>query len=224
MKKINWFLMLLLGTSVNLMGQVENNNPCELRKFASPIQVDSSDYFLIGTKLEYPTSDKYNFPTNFNGYPGQKYGWTSVCFYNTKTKSVETIFKKSPVLIHFISNVAVQYYYSFRDGYGPTSFILPNCIIFAVITDDYNKDGLLDDNDPLSLYACSKTGNDLTKITPDDMNVIDVKLAHDLKSLILIAQKDNNGDKKFKKDDESLFNVNLEQLINKIKPEEIIIK
>jgi hypothetical protein len=92
-----------------------------------------------------------------------------------------------------------------------------NYIIYLARTDEYNKDGVIDDDDPIYLFVSTKTGENLKQITPNGMNVTSWKITRDGKTIIVTIQNDKNSDKKFNDEDEIIYQIDLNEDIQKIK-------
>jgi hypothetical protein len=181
--------------------------------YSPVIQIDSSDSYLIGTLIDKSNKTKYNF--------GLSYGrgmasWTNVLIYNSKRNETKKIFTTSPVLISPVINNYIPVNYTGLQEFR-SSTLLKNFILFFVKGDDYNKNGVINDEDPFYLFISSKSGNNLTQITPKDMNVISWTLSKDNKTILVKLQKDKNADNKFFGDDEVIYQIDLNDDISKIK-------
>jgi len=138
--------------------------------------------------------------------------WTNI--YNTLTNESKKLFN-DPVLVFPLSpynnpiNISQQ---EIR-----FIFMTNNAIIFFAKTNGYNTNGFIDDDDPISLYILSKTGTNLTLISPKDMNVLTCTVSRDGEIILVKLQKDKNNDKKFSNEDELIYQINLEKEYSKIK-------
>jgi hypothetical protein len=97
------------------------------------------------------------------------------------------------------------------------SVISADHLIYLVRTDEYNKDGIIDEDDPVYLYVSTKTGDALKQITPVGMSVTNWKMAKDGKTIIATVQNDKNNDKIFDDEDETIYQIDLNEDISKIK-------
>ena len=88
--------------------------------------------------------------------------------------------------------------------------------IFLLVQTDSNKDGILEESEPILLYIMSIKGTNLTQISPLGVNVLAYTLAFDKKTLFIRGQKDNNKDTLFDNEAETLFQVNLDSNFSKI--------
>ncbi len=102
------------------------------------------------------------------------------------------------------------------------SVVFKNYIIFLVQDVDLNGDGILDDDDPVSIYISKSNGESLTKVSSNELNVISWSFARDTNTILFTAQKDSNNDKKFINEDQLLYQVDLQNDISKIKVTQVI--
>ncbi|MBL7742754.1 MAG: hypothetical protein JNN00_04680 [Chitinophagaceae bacterium] len=177
--------------------------------YSVPIQVDSSEYFMIPKLVGDDTKDDYGKGKGF--LPWGNY--SEIYFYNAKTRQTKKLFNGQRTLI--VPLQPRRSYYD-REPEAPSP-ILPHHIIYLARTDDYNSDGGLDSADPLYLFISSKTGEGLRSITPKGFHVISWTLSHDKKMILVKGMHDKNGNKKFGNgDDESYYRIDLDEDISKI--------
>jgi hypothetical protein len=195
---------ILLISSAQLPGR-DNTS------YSQPIQIDSSDNYIIASLIDKTNKTKYNYTGTYR----MGGNWTNIFIYNSATTESKKIFSASPVLIFPLSPIVgnpmyvqqeIRFSYSIRDY-----------MLLLVKTDNYNQNGIIEEDDPISLYIVSKTGANLTQISPKDMNVISYTLSRDGKTILTKLQKDNNNDKKFLDEDETLYQINLDKDYSKIK-------
>jgi hypothetical protein len=179
--------------------------------FSEPIQVDSSEYFLIPQLIDNDNKDDYG---KGKGYlPWGNY--SEITFYNAKTKQSKKLFNGQLALINPF--YVRRSYYNYNDEPTPTQPILPQHIVYLVRTENYNGDDALDTDDPLYLYISSKTGDNLKQITPKGFNVLTWTISRDKKMILVKGQNDKNGNKKFGKgDDQVYYRIDLDEDISKI--------
>jgi hypothetical protein len=212
MKKRSIFLIAFLSVSIYSFSQL---NRSESISISSLFQIDSSEFFIFGKLIDKSTKAKYGASTKvFNGY-------TNAYVYNSKTKKILSMFPNGITLIFpFYDN-----FYNMVYTYGQAlkqSVIQKNYIIFLVQDADLNGDGILDDDDPASIYISKSNGESLTKISSNELNVISWTFARDSNTILFTAQKDSNKDKKFINEDQLLYQVDLENDISKIKVTQVI--
>ena len=180
--------------------------------YSPPVQIDSSNNYIIASLIDQTNKTKYNFTSP---YTRMASNWTNIYIYNTHTNESKKIFPNDPVLVFPLSPNNSPIYVSQQEI--RFSFMTKNSIIFFVKNNDYNTNGIIDDDDPTSLYILSKTGTNLTQVSPKDMNVINCTVSRDGETILVKLQKDNNNDKKFLNEDELLYQITLDKDYSKIK-------
>lgn len=212
MKKIGILLIVFLSVSFYSFCQYSRN---EATTISGLFQVDSSEYFVFGKLIDKSTKAKYGASIRvFNGY-------TNAYVYNSKIKKTTTMFPHGTVLIFpFYDN-----FYNMSYTYGQAlrqSVVFKNYIVFLVQDTDLNGDGILDDDDPASIYISKGNGESLTKISPNDLNVVAWSFAKDNSTILFTAQKDNNNDKKFINEEQLLYQIDITSDISRMKVSQVI--
>jgi len=207
-----FFLITFLSIGIYAFSQVNRN---ESTTISGLFQVDSTEFFVFGKLIDKSTKAKYGASTKVYG------GYTNAYVYNSKTKKVVSMFPKGTTLIFpFYDN-----FYNLAYSYGQAlrqSVIFKKYIIFLVQDIDLNGDGIIDDDDPASMYISKSNGESLTKISSNELNVISWSFAKDNNTILFTAQKDSNNDRKFINEDQLLYQVDLENDISKIKATQVI--
>lgn len=218
MRKIVFLTLLFVSGTFYSYGQAKNSNGIN---YAPPVQIDSSDYFIIGSLLNKTNKPKYNFDNKnqFDGYDGQIKFWTNVLIHSTKEKKIKKMFPSDLVAVYPMQNTMlyVRFDYGYYEPNKMLSGMSADHLIYLVRTDEYNKDGIIDEDDPVYLYVSTKTGEALKQITPVGMSVTNWKMARDGKTIIATIQNDKNNDKKFDDEDETIYQIDLNEDISKIK-------
>jgi hypothetical protein len=180
-------------------------------RFAGPIQVDSSQYYLIPRLLDAQNSVAYG---NGKGYlPWGHYA--DILFYNAATNQSKKLFDGQLALIQPFDEGQRSYN---DDRTAVPANLLPNHIVYLARTDNFNGDNGLDGGDPLYLYLSTKTGEQLTQITPKGLNVVSWTLSKDKKMILVKMNKGNTGNKKADSDDGQLFyRIDLHTDISKVR-------
>jgi len=214
MKRIFYFLFFLLDTYTSFSQYKTNikNN------FAVPLQIDSSDIYIIGNLIDKANQAKYAI-SNFNVYDIRNTPfWGNITVYNSKTEEAKKLFQDSLVLVYSLySGIAERNIFEGGVGkYIRGSVVYENYIIIVAKTDNYNKDGIIDDEDPVHIFICSKDGKKIIQVTPDNMNVLSFKPSRDMKMLLINAQEDKDGDKRFNNENESIFRISIDKNLAKI--------
>jgi hypothetical protein len=222
MIKIVFFLILIILNASNCFGQVKGSNGIN---YAQPLQVDSSEYFILGSQVNKSNKLKYNLSVKnqYEDYDGQHKFWTNIFILNSNDKKVKKIFDTDLVAVYPVLNTMlyVQFDNGFYESRRMNSGISTKYIVYLARTDEFNKDGIIDDDDPVYIFISTKNGEHFKQITPNGMNVTNWKLSRDGNTIIATIQKDNNSDKKFADEDEIVYQIDLDNDISKIKPQSV---
>ena len=201
---ITTLLIAVFTTSIFAQKKEEVN-------FSDPFQIDSSEYFLIPQLVDEDNKQVYGKGVGF--LPWGDY--IDVYFYNSTTRQTKKVFGDKLALIQSF-NPRRYYYEKDKESEIPAN-ILPKQILYIARTDDFNGDKALDSHDPLYLYISSKTGDNLTQITPKGFNVLSWTLSKDKKMILVKGQNDKNKNKKFGNGDDQLYyRIDLSDDISKI--------
>jgi hypothetical protein len=179
--------------------------------FSDPLQIDSSEYFLIPKLIDNDNQQAYG---KGRGYlPWGNY--SDIFFYNSATKQTTKLFNGQLALIApFYSR---RSYYDYVKEKETPANILPSQIVYLARTENFNGDNALDTDDPIYLYISTKKGDNLKQITPKGFNVVSWTVSKDNKMILVKGQNDKNGNKKFGNgDDELYYRIDLNEDISKI--------
>lgn len=166
-------------------------------------EIDDSGIFMFPLKrlenkeVSYSSRHRW-FSSDFT----TDYTIWNIVFYNSFTNKYHLL-SKDKILIKSLPSYDVS---SSSD-----TIIKTNYIFYEVISSDFNQDNKIDEyNDPTHLYISDKQGNNFRQISPKDLNLLQWKYIPQQNKIILIATKDNNGNKEFEITDEHLtFEVDL---------------
>lgn len=218
MKKTALVAILIFANTFNSFSQFPVKNINGLN-YAISQQIDSSDYFIIGSLANKSNKSKYNLNNGqqYDYYGGLSTVWTNVFIQNTHDKKITRVFPDGMFAVYPVYNTAA--FIKTDYGYQPrglNSGMTETYIIYLAKTDEYNKDNVLDEDDPVYLYISTKTGANFMQITSGGMNVTSWKQSKDGKTIIATIQTDKNGDKKFTDEDETIYQINLDDDFKKI--------
>ena len=212
MKTKSFLLIMFLSFSFYSFSQINRNESVTI---SGLFQIDSSEFFIFGKLIDKSTKMKYGASTKvFNGY-------TNAYVYNSKSKKTISLFPKGTNLIYPI----IDNFYNTAFSYGQAlrqSVIFKNHLVFLVQDNDLDGDGIIDDDDPASIYVANSNGESITKISPNDLNVLSWSFAKDKTTILFTAQKDSNNDKKFINEEQMIYQIDLENDISKIKVTQVI--
>ncbi|WP_265427712.1 hypothetical protein [Chryseobacterium sp. YIM B08800] len=161
-------------------------------------EIDSSGVLMFPlrmgeTKREYESSYK-NIPA---------YNYWNIMFYNSNTNNYYLL-TKDKILIEGFNE---DYY----DGVETVSTHKTNYIFYTARSLDYNKDKLLNHQDPLYLYVSDKEGKNFRQLSPNNYNLENWKYIKSTKKVVFSASKDSDKNSLFDDKDEVVaFEVNVD--------------
>jgi hypothetical protein len=220
----SFLCLLFIGSMLTLSSFGQFKIPNE-QTYSAILQIDSSDYFICGSVVSKATKAKYNVSSSspYEGYSQAQVFWTSAIVINSKTKTGKSLFTQGPVYIYPVTVFYTKPMWDFNPPFkAPSSGILRDHILVMAKTDEVNKDGLIDDDDPSQIYLAGKDGTGFTRVTNNSMHVTGWKISKDGLVVLFTAQVDTNGDKKFSDEEpEAIFEIELQKIIAQIKVEQI---
>ncbi len=208
MQAVNSTKLIILNLTSAAFGQYYPNDGVSI---SNPLQIDSSEFYVFGKFIDKTNKAKYG--ASQGQYSG---GYTNLYVYNSISRSVKNIFANQTILVLQISNESKIYSPYNNQGMRYSAF-LKDYIVILALDKDLNADGILDEDDPISLFICKKNGDNLMKVTAEDMNVLSWTYTKDNNVLLVRVQKDSNNDKKFNNEDETLYQIDLTKDGSKIK-------
>jgi len=195
MKYTSVFSTIALLACIQLSAQYTGKYKDEVN-FADPLQIDSSQYFLIPKVVD--EDDKAAYGNGKVIFPWSHY--SEMYLYNAETRTSKKMFDGQRALI-----VPFRSLWPKERTTEPPQNFLDKHIVYLVRTENYNKDNGLDFDDPVYLYISTKSGDGLRQITPKGMNVVCWTPSRDRKFILVRLQVDKNGNKKFGNGDDELY-------------------
>jgi hypothetical protein len=167
-------------------------------QFNTPVVLDMTDYVMYPLPLHKEDSRLGYIKSS---YDGVRATYWNIAFYNTATKSYHLLDENRKMIItsYDINNEGSVY----AKAEEINSLRKDDIIFYSIITDDYNKDGKLDLDDPGYLFISDKKGNNLRQISPANMYVNSWKVIKGTTKVLIEATADKNNDNKFDQEDES---------------------
>ena len=209
MKQTFFTILLVTGCFIFSYGQKKDEI-----NFSDPLQVDSSEYFLIPKLIDNDNQQAYG---KGKGYvPWGNY--SDIFFYNAQTNQSKKLFSEQLALI--VPFFARRSYYDTDNNKAKETpaNLLPKHIVYLARTENFNGDNALDTEDPIYLYISTKTGENLKQITPKGFNVITWTISKNNQLILVKGENDKNNNKKFGNgDDELYYRIDLNEDISKIK-------
>jgi len=195
----------------------------------NPVSIDSSEYVMYPLANERKDGDG----GSFNSDRSQTY-W-NIIFYNTATRKAHLLNDKGKMtIISYIQESSGDSSY----GYGSDSRYetigvtqAKGCILYSIISADFNKDGKLNHHDPEYLFMSDKKGNNLKQISPDGKSVTSWHIIEKSGTVLIQTVADKNHDMLFDGEDdttpyiydlktgkpaEPVFNPDFKQIVNQL--------
>lgn len=195
--------------------------------FTLAIQVDSSHYFLVGgvptksEKTKFVNEERSMGYTTY--YTGENVLWSNAYVFNDSTDRLIKVFDMLLMAVFPAVNTMSFIKYDYNYQKNISSGTSKDNLIFAVKTDSYNNDGVIDMDDPVYIFISRKDGTGCKQISPVGMNVTNWKLIKGGSGILLTIQPDKNADKKFTEEEE-LYQIDLNEDISKIKIKAVQLK
>lgn len=154
--------------------------------FLEPQQIDSSA--IVMYQLDFAEKDQSSGSGSFISKSDRQPAYWNIVFLNTKTRQYHLLDSTRKMRILSVNREA--------DDAVPRSQSKSNYIFYSITTDDLNKDGNLDDDDPDYLFISDKSGNNLKQISPAGYDVRSWKLISATNKVLMetVAVKAEKGD------------------------------
>ncbi|BAU52046.1 hypothetical protein [Mucilaginibacter gotjawali] len=154
--------------------------------FGQAVQIDTSAYLMFPLEIKH---DDNSFKSR-----GGSYQW-NIVFLNTQTQQYHLLDSTRKMLIREYSVDQ-----SSNDNTEENSHNRDEKhIYYSVTVNDANKNGVLDDADPVYLFISDRTGNNFRQISPENYTVESWKLIKETNKVLMYAvgrEHMNEGDDK----------------------------
>ena len=146
----------------------------------------------------------------YKSMPG--YSCWNIVFYNSKTREYHLL-SEQKMLIQTIMD---------RSGLESTeskNAIDSSYILYSIVADDYNKDGLFDEKDPTYLFATDRRGKNFRQLSPANQHLSSWKYIASTRKILMNVTVDRDKNLLFdEKDPANLveIDINNEKAINTI--------
>ncbi|WP_435523354.1 hypothetical protein [Chryseobacterium indoltheticum] len=152
--------------------------------------------------LMFPLGEtKREYESSYKDIPA--YNYWNIMFYNSNTNNYYLL-TKDKILIESFNE---DYY----DGVETVSTHKTNYLFYTARSLDYNKDKLLNHQDPLYLYVSDKEGKNFRQLSPTNYNLENWKYIKSTNKVVFSASKDSNNNNLFDdKDEIAAFEINVD--------------
>jgi hypothetical protein len=182
---------------VNLQEKLKKDTTVNSQQiiFAQPQAIDSSHiiiYPLIFQRETYGSS--YGSSSG-----GQRASYWNLIFYDTETQQNNLLTTDKKILIYTFNfgSSSSSSSYSSDNSWSNGINIYKDHIIYTVVTNDYNANKQLDENDPTYLFVSNRDGTNFRQLSPDNYNISSWEVVKGTTKIIMQGQKDDNSDKSF---------------------------
>lgn len=128
----------------------------------------------------------------------------NIIFYDFKSDTYKKLFSEDTYILDFSDRPS---YYRYEKQSRPAN--ITDQWILYLVSQDYNKNGKIDQDDACVLFVSDKQGNQLKELTSASENVVSFEV-FDMQGFALVKiQKDTNSDKFFDNKDQEYYYVKL---------------
>lgn len=200
--------MFIAGWTICFVLQVSAQKKIET-VYSDPMQLDSSEWFMIPVFID--REEESEGLSKVAGWGDYR----DIIFYNQRTKETKKLFGDKLAIVEAFRTA--RYSYNNGEPAQPSKNTLPNHLVFLARTDNYNEDRVIGYEDPVYLYTCSRSGDNLKQVTPAGVHVLSWTVSKDNKMILVKALNDKSGNKKFGKGDEQVYyRIDLDDDVSKI--------
>ncbi len=173
--------------SLAILNDPKNNLNIQTNSFS---EIDSSGVFMF--PLSMGESGREGSSLSYKEMPGNSY-W-NIIFLNSKTNESRLLTDKKML----INSYEVKYYSNDNIAIATTS----QYIFYIITTDDYNKDKLLNSEDPKYLFVSDKEGKNFRQLSPANYDLQTWQYVKSLNKVIFTLKTDSDANNKFDNKDE----------------------
>ena len=170
--------------------------------YGAPVAIDSTAYVMyplvLGVAEEKQGIESGSYSRGASTY------W-NVAFYNTRTGAHHLLNDRRKMVIHNFSgqNDAADAPSGGAASGARRRSLVNGFLYFDVTTQDFNRDGKLDGDDPRCLFISDKTGRRFQQISPPNAHVASWQLVGATGKVLMLVGTDTNHDRAFTDRDET---------------------
>ncbi|MGC4129468.1 MAG: hypothetical protein QM564_07880 [Bergeyella sp.] len=206
--------ILLILISIFILTSCDKNS-VNIESSSKETELSPIENLSIQTKdfFEIDSTGILLFPLNmgnkerssiYKDMPDNKY-W-NIIFLNSSTNEYHLLTEKKILISSF------DYNYKHYDTETIRVSNKTNHIFYNAIISDFNKDKLLNEEDPIYLFVSDKYGKNFRQISPDNYSLDNWKYIPSSNKVIMTATRDSNNDNVFdEKDEVSTFEIILDK-------------
>lgn len=172
--------------SIAVVNDIKNNEVAELNTY---IETDSSGNLIFPLRFKQKGSES----TIEYGRKKNEAGYWNLAFFNAKTGE-QKLLTENKVIIYNINTSLLS---------EQQEKSLTKYIFYDVVSEDFNKDGAIADDDAHYLFISEVNGNNFLQISPTGKNVTNWHRVNESDKILITAQDDTDKNGKFDGSDES---------------------
>ncbi|MCD0478334.1 hypothetical protein LPB90_07685 [Chryseobacterium sp. LC2016-29] len=183
------------SSNINQESPIENLN-VQTTNFS---EIDSSGVLMFPLRMG--ESKRESESSSYKEIPQSEF-W-NIMFYNSITNNYYLLTKDKILIENFNDD-----YYNDAETISTNK---TNYIFYTARSLDYNKDKLLNYQDPLYLYVSNKKGENFRQLSPNNFNLENWRYIKSTNKIVFSASKDSNKNNLFDDKDEVIaFEVNVD--------------
>lgn len=169
------------------------------------MEIDSSGIMMLPLSLG---SDESNSNSSSYSYTGNSRFW-NIIFLNSKTNEYHLLTDKKMLINIEKPNFNINYSTGGKMSFIPQS---SRYLFYTVISDDYNMDKSLSQEDPQYLFVSDKEGKHFRQVSPANYDLQHWQFINATNKVLLTLKKDSDKNNLFdSKDELVLFEVEIEK-------------
>lgn len=182
--------------SVAVLNDPKNNLNIQTNSFS---EIDSSGILMFPLSMNETERDGGSL--SYKSMPNNSF-W-NIIFLNSKTNEYHVLSDKKMLILN----------YDFKYSSGDLANLAQTSrhIFYSIISDDFNKDKKLTNEDPKYLFVSDKAGNNFRQISPASYDLQSWQFIKSSNKLVMTVKKDSDNNTRFdEKDEVTTFEVDID--------------
>ena len=193
--------------SISLEKEQQQEQQTTKIDYGRTIIQEASDHVIIPVGIiassQYKFLRSQDFYSKSSLYSGQSLLINNLIFHHKKTHENKLLLNSKAIISQFdyLNNAWYDANYKKHGNIEQNKKSFPKYIIYKIIQNDTNQDRQLNQEDAEIGYLSDRSGNNLTRITPQNTQLQSWQFDPSREILILSVIEDLNGDKYFEQND-----------------------
>lgn len=183
---------VVIGTPISLPGSDHALLPVTLEHLKAWFEPDPYYGYSASDSVDYSLRDPYRYLQA--EMVSWRIHWHNVIFHDQQTDETHILLDRPAVISRY--QIIGQPPKDKDDTYRI------DCLLFSISDSDTNKDGLIDADDAVVVYACDVDGSNLRRITPEGSMLLRVNYVPKQRLMYLATIADTNQDGEYTTHDE----------------------